>query len=73
MEPLHFDELKHGRDITLEQLAIMLGKVFARHDTQFDAVESRLDRIETLLMEEQRRDIEDLKKRMKRLEDVLAA
>jgi predicted DNA-binding ArsR family transcriptional regulator len=30
------------------------------------------DRIENLLLAEQKREIEDLKKRMKRLEDVLA-
>jgi hypothetical protein len=33
---------------------------------------TRLDRIEHLLLEEQKREIEDLKTRMKRLEDALA-
>jgi hypothetical protein len=35
-------------------------------------VESRLDRIEHLILAEQKRDIEDLKQRMKKLEDALA-
>jgi hypothetical protein len=39
------------------------------YDTRFML---RLDRIEHLLLAEQKREIEDLKKRMKRLEDALA-
>ncbi len=35
-------------------------------------VKQRLDRIEHLLLAEQKREIEDLKTRMKRLEDALA-
>ena len=35
-------------------------------------VYGRLDRIEHLLLPEQKREIEDLKQRMKRLEDALA-
>jgi BMFP domain-containing protein YqiC len=38
----------------------------------FEVVESRLDRIEHLLIEEQRRKIENLEARMKKLEDALA-
>jgi hypothetical protein len=37
-----------------------------------DRVTTRLDRIETLLMEEQKRKIENLEARMKKLEDALA-
>jgi hypothetical protein len=37
-----------------------------------DRVTTRLDRIETLLMEEQKRKIENLETRMKILEDALA-
>ena len=37
-----------------------------------DRVTTRLDRIETLLLEEQKRTIENLKTRMKKLEDALA-
>jgi hypothetical protein len=39
---------------------------------QFALVESRLDRIEHLLLEEQKRKIEHLETRMKKLEDALA-
>jgi hypothetical protein len=39
---------------------------------KFELVESRLDRIEHLLIEEQRRKIENLEMRMKKLEDALA-
>jgi hypothetical protein len=38
----------------------------------FEVVESRLDHIEHLLIEEQRRKIENLEARMKKLEDALA-
>ena len=37
-----------------------------------DRLSTRLDRIEHLLLAEQKREIEDLQKRMKRLEDALA-
>jgi hypothetical protein len=79
MEPLHVDELEPGEDITLERLAVMIGRGFAHNDKQFAAmdarfvaIESRLGRIEHLLLAEPKREIEDLKTRMKRLEDALA-
>jgi hypothetical protein len=40
--------------------------------TRLDGIDSRLDRIEHQLLAEQKREIEDLKTRMKRLEDALA-
>jgi hypothetical protein len=40
--------------------------------TRLDGIDGRLDRIEHLLWAEQKREIEDLKQRMKRLEDALA-
>jgi polyhydroxyalkanoate synthesis regulator phasin len=40
--------------------------------TRLDGIESRLGRLENLLMEEQKRKIENLKARMKKLEDALA-
>jgi hypothetical protein len=40
--------------------------------TRLDGIDGRLDRIEHLLLAEQKREIEDLKTRMKRLEDALA-
>ena len=72
MEPLRFEELENGGDITLEKLGLMMGKGFAHNDTRFDAIESRLGKIETLLLAEEKREIEDLQKRMKRLEDAIA-
>jgi hypothetical protein len=39
---------------------------------KFEGVEARLGRIETLLLEGQKQDIESLKARVKRLEDALA-
>jgi uncharacterized protein (DUF342 family) len=43
-----------------------------RLTTRLDGIESRLGRLENLLMEEQKRKIENLKTRMKKLEDALA-
>jgi hypothetical protein len=67
--------------ITIEKLAEMINEGFmgtATKDdlkavtTRLDGIDSRLDRIEHLLLAEQKREIEDLKQRMKRLEDALA-
>jgi len=67
---------------TIEGLAEMIQRTMAgkedikefRAEVQqkFELVESRLDRIENLLIEEQRRKIENLETRMKKLEDALA-
>jgi hypothetical protein len=43
-----------------------------RLTTRLDGIESRLGRLENLLMEEQKRKIENLTARMKKLEDALA-
>jgi hypothetical protein len=43
-----------------------------RVEIRLDSTESRLGRIETLLLEEQKRKIENLETRMKKLEDALA-
>jgi hypothetical protein len=56
----------------VDTIADVIGKGFAHNDTRFDAIESRLGQIEHLLKEEQKREIEDLKQRMKRLEDAFA-
>jgi hypothetical protein len=60
--------------MTIEELARMINEGFNNTATKEDikGVNARLDRIETLLMEEQKRDIADLKARVKRLEDALA-
>ena len=63
---------------TIEALAAMINTHMARKEnikavtTRLDGIDSRLDRIETLLMAEQTREIEDLQQRVKRLEDALA-
>jgi oligoendopeptidase F len=67
---------------TIEGLAEMIQRTMASKEDikefraevqqKFALVESRLDRIEHLLIEEQRRKIENLETRMKKLEDALA-
>jgi hypothetical protein len=63
---------------TIEDLARMINEGFtataSKEDVKAleDRVTTRLDRIETLLMEEQKRKIENLETRMKKLEDALA-
>ena len=67
---------------TIEALAAMIQRTMASKEDikefraevhqKFELVESRLDRIENLLIEEQRRKIENLETRMKKLEDALA-
>jgi hypothetical protein len=67
--------------ITIDDLARMINEGFkstaTKEDlkavtTRLDGIDSRLDRIEHPLLAEQKREIEDLKKRMKLLEDALA-
>jgi hypothetical protein len=66
---------------TIEDQARMINEGFKtmaskedvnRVEVRMDGIESRLGRIETLLLEEQRRKIENLETRMKKLEDALA-
>ena len=67
---------------TIEEFAAMINTHMASQDdlkaleervnTRFDGIGSRLDRIEHLLLAQQKREIEDVKQRMKRLEDALA-
>ena len=68
-------------NITTEKLAEMINEGFKttaskediqRVESRLDSVESRLGRIENLLIEEQRRKIGHLETRMKTLEDALA-
>ena len=56
----------------VDTIAHMIGKGFAHNDTRFDAIESRLGKIENLLIEDQKRKLESLETRVKRLEDALA-
>jgi hypothetical protein len=63
---------------TIEGLAQLINETMASKEDIKDVredianVNSRLDRIEHLLIEEQRRKIENLETRMKKLEDALA-
>jgi len=67
---------------TIEGLAALINETMASKEDikefraevqqKFELVESRLDHIEHLLLEEQRRKIENLETRMKKLEDALA-
>jgi BMFP domain-containing protein YqiC len=67
---------------TIEGLAALIHETMASKEDikefraevkqKFEVVESRLDHIEHLLIEEQRRKIEHLETRMKKLEDALA-
>ncbi len=63
-----------NNETTIEELARMINEGFKNTATKEDikGVNARLDRIEHLLLAEQKREIEDLKQRMKRLEDALA-
>jgi hypothetical protein len=73
------------KNITIDQLAAMIQEGFKstatkadltaleeRVNTRFDGIDSRLGRIEHLLLAEQKREIADLQKRLKRLEDAVA-
>jgi ubiquinone biosynthesis protein UbiJ len=69
------------KKMTIETLAEMINEGFETTATKEDikdvrediaTVNGRLDRIEHLLLEEQRRKIEHLETRMKKLEDALA-
>jgi L-2-hydroxyglutarate oxidase LhgO len=62
----------------IDKLALMINEGFQTTASKEDIKELRtemqagFDRIEHLLLAEQKREIEDLKQRMKRLEDALA-
>jgi hypothetical protein len=68
--------------VSIEGLAVFIHETMASKEDitelqremnqQFGEVRSRLDRIEHLLLEEQKRKIENLETRMKKLEDALA-
>jgi DNA-binding FrmR family transcriptional regulator len=70
--------MAHKNITTIEGLAEMIQRTMASKEDIKDVredianVNGRLDRIEHLLIEEQRRKIENLETRMKKLEDALA-
>jgi archaellum component FlaC len=79
MEPLHFEELEKGEDITIEKLAIMIRKGFRHTDAQFHImdgrlhdIESRLGSIENLILKDYGQRIEQLEQQVKKLMEALA-
>jgi hypothetical protein len=62
------------KKITIETLAAMINEGFKTTATKehIKAVNVRLDQIEHLILEDQRRKIETLEPRMKKLQDALA-
>jgi hypothetical protein len=79
--PASKQDVETAVEKAIDKLALMINEGFkttATKDdlkavtTRLDGMDSRLDRIEHLLLAEQKRDIEDLKQRLKKLEDALA-
>lgn len=60
------------RNITIDDLARMVKKGFDGMDKRFDKVDDRLERIEKLLIAENRRRIEKLEVDVKELKELLA-
>ena len=67
------------KKVTIDDLAGMvkvgfddMTKRFQAVDARFDAIEERLGRIENLILKRHEEDIEQLKVRMRYLEDMLA-
>ncbi len=76
-------EKSKNKKITIDTLALMVGKGFAgvdknfktvnkKMDTGFEKVNKRLDRIENILLEKHSEEIKSLKDRVKVLEEALA-
>jgi hypothetical protein len=79
--PATTQDVEAAIEKAVDKLAVMINEGFKgtptkddinRVEVRLDSVEIRLGKIENLLMEEQKRKIEDLETRMKRLEDALA-
>jgi DNA topoisomerase VI subunit B len=76
--PATKQEVETAVEHAIDKLALMINEGFkttaSKEDMQAmeDRLTTRLDRIEHLLLEEQKRKIEDLETRMKKLEDALA-
>jgi len=67
------------KDITIEDLALMVGKGFQSVDKRFDGIDKRLDRmdkrfdrIEKLILTEHKERIEKLEMQVKELRDLIA-
>jgi len=64
-----------AKKITIDSLAVMIGKGFAGVDKKFEEMSKdmnkRFDRIENILIKQQNEKIERLEARMHRLEEAL--
>jgi hypothetical protein len=60
------------RNITIDDLAVMVQKGFTGADKRFDKVDERLERIENMLIAEHRRRIEKLETDMRKVREILA-
>jgi archaellum component FlaC len=60
------------KNVTIEDLAVMVKKGFDSVDKRFDGVDERLDRIEKLILADHKRRIERLEEQVKDLRDLLA-
>jgi archaellum component FlaC len=60
------------REVTIEDLAVMVKKGFDGVDKRFDGVDDRLDRIEKLMLVDHKHRIERLEEQVKNLRDLLA-
>jgi hypothetical protein len=72
--PATTQDVETAIENAVDKLAVMINEGFKATATKEDInrLEVRLGKIENLLMEEQRRKIENLEARMKNLEDALA-
>ena len=66
--------MKKNKDkkITIDKLALMIGKGFVGVDKKLESMDKKLDRIENVLIKQHSEEIDNLKKRMYRLEEALA-
>jgi archaellum component FlaC len=60
------------KNVTIEDLAVMVKKGFDAVDKRFDGVDDRLDRIEKLILADHKRRIERLEEQVQDLRDLLA-
>lgn len=60
------------KNITISDLAGMVKRGFDGNDKRFNDMDRRFDRIENILIKQHSEEIENLKKRMHRLEEALA-
>jgi hypothetical protein len=60
------------KNVTIDDLAVMVKKGFDTVDKRFDGIDDRLDRIERLILADHKRRIERLEDQVRDLRDLLA-